>query len=1215
MTFVHQKNLFMLKYIYLLPAFCLSSHLVFAQAYWEQLNPPPGGEPAHIVQTTGGRVYAEFYDNVVYTSTDNGVHWQLVFQPFVAPDNTFEKIAIGRAGTLFAEKRLSVNQSPPHVFNTYRSDDNGQSWQPFTSATNIHAISEAPDGTLYAIRDSAYQSGGFCQQVLRSDDAGITWISFPDCINNNTPYYWATETDAYGRVLLPPDYQGYAHYSLDRGANWHKRYFDILEDRITITATGAILYWDLNFGLTRRTDDTAPATYIDIDSMYAQNYEHVSGIIVAPDSTLYLTNPVGLYKSADDGLHWQRIPTTFKANHLPLYSPLQDGALMANGLDGIYRSADQGVSWAFSAYGINRSAAEAIYPLTQADWWATLESGLWHSENAGQHWDLIKANTRQSGARLTFDANGVRYALVQDSVFRFNAGGSVTANVTPAEGLPSSHALQRLWVDSVTHTLFTNTQWGAVRLANGSNTWQAVTDSFFIRKVVRHPSGVLFAIMDSIYWYPNVYLAASRLFRSEDNGYTWLKTDDKKVKDCTVDSEGGIYALGNNSLHYSSDTGSHWIPVPGIGGDFIQVNNADQLFVFRNSNQPVYLSADGGRHWQSLPVPDTLMGLSGSASVKSLTFDPTQRAYLTAWQYTSTGLLLRSANATSIGAWLTGTVEKDADGDCSTHDPETVLPNWTVEAGNGDTWLTSTDSAGRYLFFLDTGSYQLHTSPPFPLLWAVCDSNLQVQLPVIQDTTVQDLNVQAIGDCALMSVQVAIPKLRRCFDNPVYIQFCNQGTEAADSTWLDLSLDPFLRITSSDWPFDSLGNQQYRFNTGALAPGACGQFMLMVRVDCDSTVLGQTHCVVAHIYPDSLCVPVPEWSGAEIQAAVSCQDTSVRFKLYNAGVALSEALDFIVIEDDVVLFQGNHTYPLHDTLELDFPANGHTWRIESEQEPGHPFSSLALAFTEGCGGYTSLGFINQFPVDPFMPFLDQVCVENTGSFDPNDKQGFPLGFGSGHIIRPGQELEYLIRFQNTGTDTAFTVAIRDVISSWLDPASVRPGASSHPYTWALDGQGALAFTFNNIMLPDSNVNEAASNGFVSFRIAQQPDVPLEAKIFNEAAIYFDFNAPVLTNKTLHTVGQMMVDLKPVPEPAPFPQLLVSPHPAQDYTVFRHTDGQPFRNERFRLFDALGHEVRQAVLNGSTYRFERQQLPAGLYFFRLETWQGQVSATGRLVLRP
>ncbi len=138
-------------------------------------------------------------------------------------------------------------------------------------------------------------------------------------------------------------------------------------------------------------------------------------------------------------------------------------------------------------------------------------------------------------------------------------------------------------------------------------------------------------------------------------------------------------------------------------------------------------------------------------------------------------------------------------------------------------------------------------------------------------------------------------------------------------------------------------------------------------------------------------------------------------RLYNSGSGPSQVLQYIIIEDDVVLFQGQKQYDIDDDLTLHYPANGHTWRIESQQEPGHPFSNTAVAFNEGCGGFETLGFINQFDVNTFQPSWNQVCVQNTGSFDPNDKQGFPLGYGDEHLIRPGQPLEYMIRFQNTGT--------------------------------------------------------------------------------------------------------------------------------------------------------------------------------------------------------
>ncbi|MDV7396849.1 hypothetical protein RZS08_35955, partial [Arthrospira platensis SPKY1] len=121
---------------------------------------------------------------------------------------------------------------------------------------------------------------------------------------------------------------------------------------------------------------------------------------------------------------------------------------------------------------------------------------------------------------------------------------------------------------------------------------------------------------------------------------------------------------------------------------------------------------------------------------------------------------------------------------------------------------------------------------------------------------------------------------------------------------------------------------------------------------------------------------------------------------------------------------------------------------------------------------------------------------NIGSFDPNDKQGAPLGFGSEHLIGRGVEIEYLIRFQNTGTAPAKDVVILDTLSQSLDPGSIRIGPASHPFRWDLSGNGLLEFRFEEINLPDSSSNEPASHGFVSFRIAQRNHLPLGTDIYN-----------------------------------------------------------------------------------------------------------------------
>lgn len=355
---------------------------------------------------------------------------------------------------------------------------------------------------------------------------------------------------------------------------------------------------------------------------------------------------------------------------------------------------------------------------------------------------------------------------------------------------------------------------------------------------------------------------------------------------------------------------------------------------------------------------------------------------------------------------------------------------------------------------------------------------------------------------------------------------------------------------------------------------------------------------------------MPNWSGANIEANVTCQDTTVHFQLRNTGTAASHALDYIIIEDDVVMLQGVHQITGQELL-LPVPANGHTMRIESEQEPGHPFSTLAIAFEEGCGGFESLGFINQFTVNGITPSWHRVCRENTGSFDPNDKQGYPLGAGAEHQIRPGQPIEYMIRFQNTGTDTAFTVAVRDTLSPWLDPASIVLGAASHPYTWQLEGQGVIKFTFPNILLPDSTTNLPASQGFLTFTIDQQQEVPLGTRIFNDAAIFFDSNEPVITNETMHTVGlELLIGAVEPPNPAKV-AVQVAPNPAGAVATFQLAKGH-FKAHRLQLFDPLGKPVLETEVSGSQYVLPRNNLTAGAYGWRVVDKYGQLVGSGMLV---
>jgi hypothetical protein len=159
-------------------------------------------------------------------------------------------------------------------------------------------------------------------------------------------------------------------------------------------------------------------------------------------------------------------------------------------------------------------------------------------------------------------------------------------------------------------------------------------------------------------------------------------------------------------------------------------------------------------------------------------------------------------------------------------------------------------------------------------------------------------------------------------------------------------------------------------------------------------------------------------------------------------------------------------------------------------------------------------------------------VEITGSFDPNDKLVEPAGIGPDGLIPPDTErLTYTIRFQNTGTDTTHFIRIYDEIDTeYLDMSGFQMLASSHDGYELNYIDGELHWRWDPIYLPDSMTDPLGSQGFVQFSIPLRDDAQAGDIIQNDAAIYFDFNEPVITEpvtNTLYACG--MADLQATDE--------------------------------------------------------------------------------------
>jgi len=324
-----------------------------------------------------------------------------------------------------------------------------------------------------------------------------------------------------------------------------------------------------------------------------------------------------------------------------------------------------------------------------------------------------------------------------------------------------------------------------------------------------------------------------------------------------------------------------------------------------------------------------------------------------------------------------------------------------------------------------------------------------------------------------------------------------------------------------------------------------------------------------------------------------------------------------VVEDDILRSAGTIELAAGMDTSITKVANGATWTVIVDQVPFHPGPSLPRVSIEGCGtdsnGDISTGFVTQFAEDDMYPYLAIDCQQVIAAYDPNDKRAWPSGVGIDHLIEANTEIEYMIRFQNTGTDTAFRVVLTDQLAENLDIGTLVPGASSHPYTFQFTENRNMEFRFDPIILPDSGVNEAASHGFVKFSVRQIPNLPIGERIENAASIVFDYNPAILTDTAWHTIGELevTVDMDEAIEPDQ-PQITVYPNPAKEDIHFDL--GASYRDVVLDIYDMRGSLVRHLDVNSSShFTMPVQGLGEGLFVFRI-TAREKVIGQGKIIVK-
>ncbi|MBK9335677.1 MAG: DUF11 domain-containing protein [Lewinellaceae bacterium] len=154
-----------------------------------------------------------------------------------------------------------------------------------------------------------------------------------------------------------------------------------------------------------------------------------------------------------------------------------------------------------------------------------------------------------------------------------------------------------------------------------------------------------------------------------------------------------------------------------------------------------------------------------------------------------------------------------------------------------------------------------------------------------------------------------------------------------------------------------------------------------------------------------------------------------------------------------------------------------------------------------------------FLIRHFLLLLTVFC-STTAPFAQNDIQVLGDAVFTTSELSEGAAVTYLIRFQNTGTDTAYQVIVRDTLDPRLDMQTFQMIGASHAYELVLDDSNIARWYFDEIYLPDSTSGGSNSIGFILFTIRLKPFLAPGQTILNHSCITFNQTNTTCTNSAI-----------------------------------------------------------------------------------------------------
>lgn len=585
---------------------------------------------------------------------------------------------------------------------------------------------------------------------------------------------------------------------------------------------------------------------------------------------------------------------------------------------------------------------------------------------------------------------------------------------------------------------------------------------------------------------------------------------------------------------------------------------------------------------------------------------------------------------------INGNVFYDFNADCKKDENEPSVRNTLLVATPGP-FYALTDPKGNYDFVLPPGDYTINLLKETFVSAAVdayCPSEKQIKIsaPTIGEAYLNNNFGIKTNPCTDVSVSITQARLRRCFTNTLSVLCENSGTIDAKDLMLRVLFPRKVKPVSSSVSWNYANDSVLIYNIPVLKTGERLSIDIVDSVVCgDEQLLGLTECIKAVISPKSSSCRIasPDWDKSNLEVFSQCLENGlVRFVIKNGGAGnMREPTEYRILSNNKVIYTAMLQLKSFELFSFLVSGTGRTLRVEVNQTKNHPELKYVFLTVEKCKsaeGEVTKGLVNSLPQDNSRPESSTSCAQIVGSYDPNIKEVIPTGIGSDNAIKPGETFNYKIHFQNTGTDTVFTVVLKDTLDEALDLSSLSIGAASHPFQWNLrsEKKPVLTFVFNGINMPDSSTNVLLSNGFIDFSIKSKPSIQEGTIIKNQAAIYFDYNNPIVTNTVFHTIkSEYITDFSQAnlitfenlstgvtPKNDPM-TLIVYPNPSTGNVYF---EIEKYKDIDLEIVDVTGNLIFQESVNSSTIEISKSVFKKGIHYYFLKD-KGEVVKSGKFII--